>query len=263
MIKYIKINWILFRNSYIRDSKLPGYNLSVFAYQIFEITVSLVFFNVLFSNTKDLAGWNFWQVVFLYAFSKMIISAHSAWTKRGTRSIAREMVRDGVLDFYLTKPSDPMFMVSINRPRIFDFIHSLSCLGLCIYAVDKSGILVGFDNLVWFLLLAVLAFVLYYFLQIIILIPVFWFIRLYSLHNTMNRLNQFMQYPAGILPLGIKAAFFTIFPIIAVSYVPARTLFYEPNFLYIVYMGFITFAFGALTRYCWDQGVRHYGSASS
>jgi ABC-2 type transport system permease protein len=263
MIRYLKINYILFKNSYIRDSKIPGYVLSSLVFHLFEILVAIIFFNVLFANTKNLGGWNFYQVLFLYAFSSSIISFHSAWTRKGTRSMAAELVRMGDFDFYITKPVNAMILVSISKPRIYDFVTMFFQMGMALYAVFKGDIPIRAENLAWFIFLTVTGITLYYFLQIIAIIPAFWVIRSYNLQFLIARLSQFMRWPVGVFPGFIKIGLMTIFPIMAVAYIPARTLFYPPNFLYIGYMVLITIFFGILAGALWRYGEKNYSSASS
>ena len=261
--RYLKINYVLFKNSLIRDSQLPGYIISSVLFRVFELVISLVFFNVIFANATTLAGWNFYQVLFLYAFSRTIEIGHSAWTKRGVQSMSSDLIRRGEFDFYLAKPVDPMFMVSIKSPRIYQFITLIFMIPLGIYAIIKSGIPIGLENVLWFLALWLAAFVLYYFLQILVITPAFWFIRLWTIGDIMNRMSAFMRYPAGIFPETFRIILLVVFPIMAISFIPAKTLFYPPEALWITYLFLITIFFGAFTRFIWKLGEKSYNSASS
>ena len=263
IIRYAKINYVLFKNSLIRDSQLPGHIISSVLFRVLELIISIVFFKVIFANTPSLAGWNFYQVLFLYAFARTITITHSAWTRKGIQSMASELIRRGEFDFYLAKPVDPMLMVSIKSPRIYTFITLLFMIPLAIYAAVKSGIPIGPDNILWFLVLWFLAFILYYFLQILVITPAFWFVRLWTIGEIMDRMATFMRYPAGIFGQTIQIVLMVIFPIITVSFIPAQTLFYPPNYLWIFFMFLITILFGALTRFIWHLGEKSYNSASS
>lgn len=263
MIKYLKINWILFKNSYIRDSKIVGFRFSVMLFQMTDILVAVFFFDILFAHTTNLGNWNFYQVLFLYAFSKGILAFHSAWTRKGIESLSSQLIRTGEFDFYLTKPVDPMWLVSISKPRIFDFIAMSFNIALMIYAAVKGGFALGAGNIIWFIFLTFVGLVLYYFLKVLTIIPTFWLVRLFSLRDIMYRLSQFMRYPAGVFPPFLKTVFFVFFPVMVATYIPVRTLLYPPDFKYILYMIFITIAFGFITRFFWNLGQRSYSSASS
>jgi ABC-2 type transport system permease protein len=263
MIRYIKINLRLFRNSLIRDSQMPGHIVASVLFRVIDIVISLVFFNIIFNNVHELAGWSYWQVIFLYAFARSIITFHSAWTKRGIQTMSSGLIRHGEFDFYLAKPVDPMIMVSIRQPRIYNFITLLFMIPLAIYAAAKTGLPIGPENIFWFLILAFFGFILYYFLSVLVIIPTFWFIRLWTIGQIMDRLGTFMRYPAGIFSQIVKIALMVFFPVITISYIPAKMLFEAPEPKYIIFMILITLFFGIITRWFWRLGEKSYSSASS
>lgn len=263
MKRYIRINLILFRNSIIRDLKINGYIISSVLFQLFDIVFSILFFDIIFSNVQELGGWNFHQALFLYAFAKLIIVVSTIWTKRGVQSIGRELVRMGDLDFYLTKPVNPMVLVSISKPHVYEFLNLFFIIPLMLYAALKSGINIGYMNVIWFVILFVMAQLLYYFIQILTVVPAFWFIRLWSLQDILGRLSQFMRYPVNIFPFYLKFLLMVLVPILSVSYIPVSALFYPPKTLYIIAMVALTLAFGFITTRLWKLGLKHYGSASS
>jgi ABC-2 type transport system permease protein len=263
MIKYLKINWIIFKNAFIRDSKIPGVVFSSISFHIVEIAVTIIFFRVIFANTSELAGWNFYQVLFLYAFAKVIISINNGWFRSGLKKFSNELIRMGDYDFYLIKPVDPMILVSISQPRLYNFIAVLFEIGICFYAVSAGQMQIGIINFFWFLYLAFFGLVLYYFLSVLTIVPTFWFVRLWSLQDLMGRLSQVMRYPSGVFPPFIRAILMTVFPIVAVAYLPVYTLFNPPKIEYIIYIALATIIFGVVTNFLWHLGNKHYSSASS
>lgn len=263
MKKYFRIIWLSVKNSYTRDKAIPGYVLSGLLFQIFEILVTIVFFNVIFDSTSALGGWNFYQILFLYAYSKIIIGVHALFTKKGIQSIANEQIRYGQLDFYLTKPLNSMVLITISQPRLYYIFNVLLYIGVSIFSMLKSGLDIGFFSVMWLIFLSAISIVLYYFLQVITVIPTFWFIKLWSLQDLIGKMNQFMRYPMNIFPTFLKVLFFIAFPIMATSYVPAKTLFYAPEASSIMFMIAITVVFYFITNWLWSQGLKAYASASS
>lgn len=263
MTKYLKINWIIFKNAYIRDSKIPGTVISRIAFHIADIALTILFFNVIFANTSTLSGWNFYQVLFLYAFARIIISIHNGWAQGGLKQFAGEMIHHGGYDFYLTKPVNPMILVSISKPKIYNFVAVLFEINLALYALIVGHIQINIINFLWFLLLGAAGLVLYYFLSVLTVVPAFWFVRLWSLQDLMGRFNQVMRYPAGVFPPFIRFILMTIFPIIVISYFPAQTLFNQVKIEYIIYILLLMIVFGFLTNFIWQIGQKRYSSASS
>jgi len=261
--KYIAVTWIIIKNSYIRDSKIGGYVLSKYINQFIEIFITVTLFNIIFANTKELAGWNYYQVLFLYFYSRTIILFDNFLFKRGINTFAKSMVRRGDYDFFLIKPINSMYLTSISSPQIYFVMTTFFYLILAAYALLHSGVVIHLVSILWFMILSVFGFALYYFLNIICVTPTFWFIRLYSLRNVINKANIFMRYPLGILPYILQFAFTILFPIAIISNIPAVTVFYPPRMLYIVYMIAITIIFGLIANAFWKFGQKHYSSASS
>ena len=263
MKKYLKIMWTVIRNAYIRDSKIPGFVFVSLITSMLEIVITIVFFDIIFSASESIAGWTFYQVLFLYALAKTITSFHSALTKNGIQAMAHNYVRLGELDFYLTKPVDSMFLVSVSKPKIYSFVSMFLTIGLGTYALIHSGTNFGFAGMAWFVILTLTTTVLYYYVQVLTIIPTFWLLQAWSLADAINKLQQFMRYPNGIFSKAIRYGLTFIFPIMVVAYYPVKVLFNGPSASDIIIVFGVTAAFILITRYLWRLGERSYSSASS
>lgn len=262
-MKFIRIVKILMKNAIVRDSKVVGFVSVSVLQEIASIVVNITFFNVIFANITSLAGWNFYQVLFLYAFSKTITSLSYAFTRFGLKDLGQEMIKYGDYDFHLIKPVDTMALVSFSRPRPTRLIAAVFYIILSIYCALKTGISIGADNLFWFLFLMVFGFVIFYCLEVITVIPAFKFIRVWSLPEIIPKMAEFMRYPMGIFSMPFKVILFGIFPILAASYVPAQALFYPPRAIHIIYLVAIAVIFFIIVRKLWKFFERGYSSASS
>lgn len=262
-MKFLKIIRILMKNAIIRDSKIIGFVSVSIVQEIASIVVNVVFFNVIFSNISSLGGWNFYQVLFLYAFSKTIASLSYAFTRAGLKDLGQSMIKHGDYDFHLIKPVDTMTLVSFSKPRPTSLIAALFYMGLAVYCVLKAGIPIGPANLIWFFALSICGFIIFYCLEVITVIPAFKLIRVWSLPEIVPKMVEFMRYPAGIFTLPFKIMLFGVFPILAASYIPAEALFYTPETSKILYLVAITIIFFIIVRKLWKILERGYSSASS
>lgn len=263
IVKYWRVTWVMIKNSYIRDSKITGHTVSKLLAQVVEILIYIVFFGIIFRNVDSLGGWSYHQVLFLYFYSRAIMLLNNMMFKKGFARFAKLMVRKGEYDFYVIKPINPMYLVSINNPQAYIGVSASFYLLAAAYSLIHSQIEIHLVNIIWLILLSVTGYLLYYFLNVICVVPTFWFIRLYTLKDIIYKANHFMRYPIGIFPNALKFAFMVIFPIAVVSYIPAVTIFYPPKIMYIVYMIVITIIFGFIANAFWKFGERHYSSASS
>jgi len=262
-MRYWKILKIIIRNAYIRDRKIPGVVTSKVFTSLLEVIITITMFSAIFSNIESLAGWNYYQVIFLYLMMKNIALINGIIARGGLTAMAKEYVRMGDYDFYLVKPVNTLALVSMSKPRFFNIIILFFTVALSIWVAMKTGIDLGIANILSFIFMAIFSVILYYFLFVITIVPVFWLVRLFSLSDLMNRASQIMRYPAGIYSMFAKVIFFTAFPVLAVTYLPSWTLFYSVKAEYIVYMVVITFFFGWIATRLWRLGEKNYGSASS
>ena len=262
-MRYLRVLKIIIRNAYIRDSKIPGVVTANVLSSLIEITITMTMFSAIFGDIQSLAGWNYYQVVFLYLMMKNISLVNGIVARSGLTAMAKEYVRLGDYDFYLVKPMNTMALVSISKPRVYNFILLVFTIGLSIWAAAKSGSLISIGNIVGFIIMFALSCTLFYFLTVMTIVPSFWFVRLFSLSDLMNRAIQIMRYPAEIYSMPVRVIFFTAFPVLAVTYLPSWTLFNATKLEYIIYMVAITAIFGAIALAVWRAGEWHYGSASS
>ena len=262
-MKFFKIVKILMKNAMIRDSKVPGAVTVYILQELASIVVNIIFFNVIFANIASLGGWSFYQVLFLYAFSKTITSLSNAFTRAGLKDLGEHMIKYGDYDFHLIKPVDTMMLVSFSRPRPVKLLASFFYGAMAIYCAIHTGISIGPSNILWFILLTIFGILIVYSLEVITVIPAFKLVRVWSLPEIVPKMGEFMRYPIGIFTLPFKIFLFGVFPILAASYIPAEALFYPPQASRILYLMAIAVIFFIIIRKLWRVLERQYSSASS
>lgn len=262
-VKYIKINWRFTVNALKRDLLIPGKPLVHALVEAIQIIIMLIFFNVIFDNTKSIGGWSYYQTLTMYFLARVMFDLDQAWSRSGLRMLAKGLVRKGDLDFFLIKPIDAMFSVAVHKPQIYKYFTAVINLILAIIFANRTGIVIHFANYFWFFVLISSGLILYFCLNLISLVPVFWFIRLQNLKDIIGKLSTAMRYPATIYSLPFKIAFLFFLPMLVITYIPAYTLFNPPRMLYSVYALLIATLFFVLTRKLWRLGLRNYSSASS
>ncbi len=247
----------------MRDSIIGGVVIFNLAISLLEIIMTIILFNIIFANITSLAGWNYYQVLFIFSMMKLTSVLSGLIYRKGLGKMANEMVRLGDYDFHLTKPVNPMIMVSLREPKIYQIITLFAVVALAVFSAIKSAVAIPVINIIFFGTFFITGQILFYFLSVISIVPTFWFVRLYSLYDIMNRFLQFARYPAGIYSNILKAFLFVIFPVLAVTYIPAWVLFNPIDYRYAIYMVLVTVLFGLIATKLWRLGEKHYGSASS
>ncbi len=262
MKRFLRINYILFKNAWIRDSKISGFVFVNIISQLFDLFVSFALIQVVFLKASSIGGWTVYQTLFLLGFTQLVSTVHNCWTKSGCNQFASDSVRTGDYDFYLMKPFDGMLLMSISKPRLYPLFKILFEVGLMVYVVRYIPN-IALTNYIWFFILFLISLILFYLLKIITILPVFWTIRGWSLAVIMDKFTNMVKYPAGVYPKSLVFVLKTIFPILVVTYLPVEMLFFNPKVWDIIYTIAITGAFLILVRWLWRLGEKNYGSASS
>ena len=134
--KYLKIYAKLFKFSIIRETT---YHLSFIISILVElgyIAVLIVFFKVIYANIPTIAGWTYYEMLFMLGLnvisSELLLGLTYIFN---LKTLPSEIV-DGSLDLKLLKPINPLFHVSFARPFFISLIACLPGVYLMIYSAE-------------------------------------------------------------------------------------------------------------------------------
>ena len=80
------------------------------------------FIGVLFSNTKNIAGYDYNQMLFFYLIAELCAYLNGSLNLWNMQALI-ESVNKGELDLLLTKPISSLFYVSFRNIKIFSFVR--------------------------------------------------------------------------------------------------------------------------------------------
>lgn len=172
-------------------------------------------------------------------------------------------VRQGTLDFVLTKPEDAQVLISVRQVRIWQLTDV--ALGLAVLAGglgQLGGRAAALEALAFVVALLLGASMIYCF-WLILTIGAFWIVRMDELHELFEGLYQSGRWPVGIYPGWLRIGLTFLVPIAFAVTVPAEAL--AGRLTPITLAGAAAFAFVllAVTRWFWRFGLRHYSGASA
>jgi ABC-2 type transport system permease protein len=172
-------------------------------------------------------------------------------------------VREGKLDFALTKPEDSQVLVSVREVRIWQVVDIAS--GLIVLAVGLTRITtdVGFEDAAAFAFALAVGAVLIYCFWLIVATVAFWVVNMWHAVELFDGVFQTGRWPIGIYPGWLRYSVTFLVPIAFAVTVPAEALTsrldWETLLLAVVF-GVVLFAF---TRWFWRFGLRRYSGASA
>lgn len=237
-----------------------------FFFQLFQSLVSLVVaitgLNIVFSFTSTLGGWGKDEILALVGVYLLVGGIIGLIIQPGMQQFI-ESVRDGTLDFTLTKPEDAQLLVSIGRVNIWSLIDILLGLGVLAYALVRLGEKVGAGQAVEFLLMLLAGGIIIYSFFIILATLSFWFVRVENFLTIFQSMYEAGRWPISLYPGWLRYGLTFIVPVAFATTVPVEALTGRLTWMTLILAIVIAAVLFIVSRFFWHLGLRHYSGTSA
>ncbi len=263
--RYVRIWLALAQYGLLRELAFRGNFLIKLFVEVLWLTILLVFYATVFSQTSVVASWTQAQYLFFIGCYFALGGVLETFFIENCNDFAN-LVRTGDLDFYLLKPIDEQFLITCKRVDWSTAPNVLMGSGVMIFGLIKMNWQFDAVQLVLFLALFACGVALAYGFLVLLSALSIWFVRNQSLYEVWWLFSTLMRYPRDIFRHWASpiAWFFTfLVPIMLVVNVPARTLAkaFEP--LFALYTVGATIVVLVVSRQFFRYALRRYRSASS
>jgi ABC-2 type transport system permease protein len=258
----IRVSWLFLKLGVLNELQ---YRLNFFV-SLFQAAIALVtglvVLSLVYSHTTELNGWS--QSELLCVLGIQILMGGIIKTSiqpNMTRLI--EDVREGKLDYALTKPEDAQMLVSVREVRIWATVDVVS--GLAVLAVGLSRIStgVGAADAASFAVALLLGAVLIYCFWLVIATIAFWVVNMWHAVELFDGVFQTGRWPIGIYPTWLRFGVTFLVPIAFAVTVPAEALTSRLDWQTLLLALVFAIALFAFTRWFWHFGLRRYSGASA
>lgn len=223
--------------------------------------VSLLY--VIFGSTKQIAGWNFWELTFLLGVHELIYLL--SWlTFVGNLLGFIRWVEQGKFDITLLRPVNHRFFVSFNS------VDLSGCLGgvfntvvLISLSLSKLNLKISSLQILIFIFSLVISYLIFYFLVFLLSSLCLYWVKAESFIDWLLESTDFDHYPAEIYSDWLRFFLFFFLPILFFSYVPTAILLGKLPSYYAIFGVIIVVWLYLISTVVWRLGLRHYQSASS
>jgi ABC-2 type transport system permease protein len=237
-----------------------------FFVQIFEsilgLVVSLGGLAVVFAHTDSLGGWSPDQLVALvgiYIFVGGLINM----VINPSMQRFMEDVRQGTLDFTLTKPADSQLLVSVQRVEIWKLVDvGLGLVVIGVALVRLQAVIGVADTAVFALALFCGSTIVYSFWLILATFS-FWFVRIENILVIFQSMYSAGRWPVGIYPNWLQFVLTFLVPVAFAVTVPAEGLIGRLTDQTLALALAVTLGLLVVSRLFWRFGIRHYSGASA
>lgn len=222
----------------------------------------LAFFAVIYGHTQELGGWDLGQtLIFISGF--FVVDALHMTLFSNNMWMLPILVNKGDLDYYLLRPVSSLFFVSLREFAANSFLNLLIAFGVWAWALYSYSEPITPGRIGLYLLLLANGTLLYYVLNIVFLIPVFWLHSARGLGEVFFSMAHYAERPERIFSGYLRRVLVSLLPLSLVASRPAQQFFDGPDGPTLLHLGSVTALGFAFLLWIWRKALRSYSSASS
>lgn len=214
-----------------------------------------------YTKTNSLLGWSWAESLLLFAvFHSLYATALLAYIN-GIRFLLWRGVREGMVDFVLTKPINPQFLIAFSHPEIQQLPLVLTLFGTLFYAawINQVDIInTGFFIVGW-----ILGQVINYLAISTYATFGFYVTRAQQVLEIYDKFTDHAQYPTSIYPLPVQALAFSLIPTAFLGFIPTQIWLGKASPWWLVWAILLIIVLGITNKLAWQFALKKYTSASS
>ena len=230
---------------------------------LFNQVINIMFLSIIFSQIPNLVGWSYEEIIFIYGFSLLPKGLDHLLTDN-LWAVGWFIVRKGDFDKYLTRPINPLLHVMMENFQLDALGELLLGSVLMVSVWGKCGVSLSFVEWVLFIIIIILAALIYTALKIMTSALAFWMKQSGQIIQIVYMSNDFAKYPTTIYNGAIRTVITYILPFAFTAYYPALYFLTKQNPLFNLGGTVIASVVLLLISYkVWCMGLRAYESAGS
>ena len=233
-----------------------------FFQSLLELGTSLAGLAVIFSFTNSLGGWSVDEMLALVGVYFMAGGMIGLVIEPSLEQFITA-VRDGSLDFTLTKPEDAQLLASIQTVNIWKLIDVVMGAAVLGTALARLGERIGAAQALVFGTMALAGLIIIYSFWLILATLSFWFVRVENILVIFQSMYEAGRWPLSLYPNWLRFALTFIVPVAFATTIPAEALTGRLSFQTVVGAIVLAAFLAALSRVFWRLGLRHYSGASA
>jgi ABC-2 type transport system permease protein len=186
---------------------------------LFWLVWAAVGVSVYFQFADEVAGWTYAELLVVVGLFFTVNGLRQALI---TPNLARmtEYIRQGTLDFLLTKPIDAQFMVSVRHVGVYNFVDPFLGVALAAVGVVASGHGVTLAAIGAFIVMLVAGVLLLYAFALVLMSASVWTVSSEGMDDVVQGVVEVARLPVQmyrgplqvVLTVALPVAFLTTFP---------------------------------------------------
>lgn len=261
-MRYLKLLGIFLKSSLLMELEYRANFVTQCLLGVFWACITLVSVSVFFLHTDELGGWSYDQALVIVALFTLIDGIIRFAMQPNIEKVI-QMVREGTMDFVLTKPVNSQFIATLRYVRYAGVADMASALLILALAFARLNYLPDAMALAQFALMFAAALVIVYSIWLVMAALSFWFVRIDNLTVLFHTLYDTARFPVSTFSGVLRLALTIVLPVAFMTTFPAQAILGQLDWRALVgasAMAALLFASGA---WFWRKAVMSYSSASS
>jgi ABC-2 type transport system permease protein len=254
--------WLSFRVGALNELQYRA-NFFLHLFQsLVALGTGLAVLALVFGHTRALAGWSERELLVVMAVHILMGGVVRTVIQPSMERLIED-VRQGTLDYALTKPVDVQLLVSTREIRIWNAVDVVVGAVLLAVAVARLDTAVGVWSALAFAAALVLGVVMIYCFWLLLTVGAFWIVRMEFIVELFDGIYQAGRWPVSVYPGWLRIGFTFLVPLAFAITVPSEGLTGRlDGATLLLAAGFTAFLLMA-TRWLWRLALRRYSGASA
>ncbi len=229
---------------------------------VLELGTSLLGLAVIFSYTDTLGGWSSDEVLALVGVY-FLVGGMIGIVIYPAMDHLIDSVRDGTLDYVLTKPEDAQALVSVQRVGVWKSVDAVTGCVVLATALIRLGAHTSFWQAGVFAVMLLSGGIIIYSFWLMLATLSFWFVRVENILVVFQSMYEAGRWPISLYPGWLRFALTFVVPVAFATTVPAEALTGKlSTATLLIALGAASVLF-VLARVVWKIGLRQYSGTSA
>jgi ABC-2 type transport system permease protein len=261
-MRVLRLSWLFFKLGSLNELQYRANFFIQLLQSAVAVGTAIVVLALVYSHTDELNGWSESELLVVLAIQILLGGIINTSIQPNMQRFMEE-VRDGKLDFALTKPEDSQVLVSVRDVRIWRAVDVFAGAIVLVYAITGLEQSVGVDDALLFVGLLAIGTLAIYCFWIVIATLAFWVVNVWEIMELFQGIYQAGRWPTSIFPGWLRFGITFLVPLAFAITVPAEAVTSRLEWSTVgLALGFAVVLF-AFTRWWWGFGLRRYSGASA
>jgi ABC-2 type transport system permease protein len=261
-MRYLRLFGLFFRVGMLNELEYRA-NFFIQVFQtVLGLLVSLGGLSIIFSHADNLGGWKPDELLAVVGIYFLVGGLINLVIQPSMQKLMED-VRQGTLDFLLTKPEDSQVLVSVRQVQIWKVVDIVLGLTLVTIAVIRLGATVSLWSATSFVLMLLAGAVIIYSFWLILSTITFWFVKVDNILVIFQSMYEAGRWPVSIYPAWLRVILTFMVPVAFAVTIPAEAAVGRLTPTMLLGGLALAVAMFVAARWFWRFGIKHYSGASA